>query len=71
MAEFKEGDHVSWRKIGGSTTGTVKRKITSDSKVSGHTVRASEDQPQYEVATDASGKRAAHKPKTMKKTKKK
>ncbi len=71
MSEFKKGDHVSWRKIGGQTTGTVKRKITDDTQVSGHKVRASDEAPQYEVATDATGKRAAHKPKTMKKISKK
>ena len=71
MSEFKKGDHVAWRKIGGHTTGTVKRKITNDTEVSGHTVRADSDHPQYEVATDATGKRAAHKPDTMKKEKKK
>lgn len=65
--DFKPGDHVEWKKIGGSTTGTVKKKITADTKVSGHRVRASEDKPQFEVATDATGKRAAHKPQTMKK----
>lgn len=67
--EFKKGDHVEWRKIGGSTTGTVQRQITSDDHVHGHKVKASKDKPQYEVATDASGKHAAHKPETMKKIK--
>ena len=65
--DFKKGDHVEWSKIGGSTTGTVERKITGDTTVSGHKVRASKDNPQYEVATDATGKRAAHKPDKMKK----
>ena len=42
--------------------GTVEREITEDTQASGRTVRASEDDPQYEVRSDKSGRTAVHKP---------
>ena len=60
--DFKKGDHVTWNSHGSTTEGTVKRKITSDTEASGRTVRASKDDPQYEVESDKSGKTAVHKP---------
>jgi hypothetical protein len=42
--------------------GTVERTITSDTEASGRTVRASTDEPQYEVRSDKSGRTAVHKP---------
>ena len=47
---------------GQTVEGTVERKITSDTEASGRTVRASEDDPQYEVRSDKSGRTAVHKP---------
>ncbi|MCA0145925.1 DUF2945 domain-containing protein [Blastococcus sp. LR1] len=58
----KKGDHVTWSSHGHKVKGTVKRKITSDTKTSGRTVRASKDEPQYEVESDKTGKTAVHKP---------
>ena len=60
--EFEKGDHVTWNSHGSTTEGTVVRKITSDTEASGRTVRASEDDPQYEVESDKSGRTAVHKP---------
>ena len=63
--EFKKGDHVAWDTPQGETHGTVERKLTSRTHVKGHTVAASEDEPQYMVKSDKSdksGKEAAHKP---------
>ncbi|TYP89535.1 DUF2945 domain-containing protein [Blastococcus xanthinilyticus] len=60
--DLKKGDHVTWKSHGSETEGTVERKITSDTEASGRTVRASEDDPQYEVKSDKSGKTAVHKP---------
>ncbi|TQN41188.1 DUF2945 family protein [Blastococcus colisei] len=63
MAEkFSKGDHVTWQSHGSTTEGTVERKITEDTEASGRTVRASKDEPQYEVRSDKSGKTAVHKP---------
>ena len=65
--EFQKGDHVTWNSHGSTTEGTVVRKITSDTEASGRTVRASEDDPQYEVESDKSGRTAVHKPGALKK----
>ena len=62
MAEdLTNGDRVSWSSHGGTARGKVVRKLTSDTKVGDHQVRASDDEPQFLVETD-DGKRAAHKP---------
>ena len=60
--ELKKGDHVTWKSHGGTAEGTVKRKITSDTEAAGRKVRASQDEPQYEVESEKSGKTAVHKP---------
>ncbi|WP_347058162.1 DUF2945 domain-containing protein [Blastococcus sp. HT6-30] len=60
--DLKKGDHVTWNSHGREVEGTVERKITSDTEASGRTVRASEDDPQYEVRSDKSGRTAVHKP---------
>ncbi len=63
--ELEKGDHVTWKTHGTTTEGTVERKITSDTTASGRTVRASEDEPQYEVRSDESGRTAVHKPSAL------
>jgi hypothetical protein len=60
--ELETGDHVTWKSHGGTAEGTVQRTITSDTEASGRTVRASEDDPQYEVKSEKSGGTAVHKP---------
>jgi hypothetical protein len=60
--DFHKGDHVSWQSHGSTAEGTVERKITSDTEASGRTVRASADEPQYEVRSEKSGRTAVHKP---------
>jgi len=60
--ELHEGDHVSWKSHGGEAEGTVKRKITEETEAAGRTVKASEDEPQYEVESEKSGGTAVHKP---------
>ena len=67
--ELKKGDHVSWKSHGGQAEGTVQREITEDTEAGGRTVRASEDEPQYEVKSDKSGGTAVHKPSALKKKK--
>lgn len=54
------GDKVSWKSHGGTAHGTVVKKQTEPTKIKGHKVAASKDEPQYIVETDE-GKRAAHK----------
>jgi hypothetical protein len=63
--EFSKGDHVSWKSHGGEAEGTVQRKITEDTEAAGRTVRASEDDPQYEVKSEKSGGTAVHKPSAL------
>ena len=60
--ELQKGDEVSWSSHGHTTEGTVTRTITSDTEAAGRTVRASKDEPQYEVESDKSGRHAVHKP---------
>ncbi|MBN8807626.1 MAG: DUF2945 domain-containing protein [Sphingomonas sp.] len=60
MSDLKKGDDVTWQSHGGTAHGTVEKKQTSDTKIKGHQVRASKDDPQYIVRSDNGGK-AAHK----------
>jgi hypothetical protein len=63
--EFTKGDHVTWKSHGGEAEGHVERVITSDTEAAGRTVRASEDDPQYEVVSEKSGGHAVHKPSAL------
>jgi DUF2945 family protein len=65
--EFKQGDTVEWNTPQGKTRGTVKRKLTSATKIGGQKVNASEDDPRYLVESEKSGKEAAHKPDALSK----
>jgi len=65
---LKKGDKVTWETSQGKTTGKVVRKQTSDTHVKGHKVKASEEDPQMIVESEKSGKRAAHKPESLKKS---
>jgi hypothetical protein len=65
--EFSKGDHVTWKSHGGEAEGTVEREITEDTEAAGRTVRASPDDPQYEVQSEKSGGTAVHKPGALEK----
>ena len=69
MAEktFKAGDKVEWDSSGGHSVGKVVKKVTSPTKIKGHEVQASKDNPEYIVKSDKSGATAAHKPGSLKK----
>jgi hypothetical protein len=58
---LKKGDTVSWNTSQGKTTGTVVRKQTKPTKIQGHKVAASPENPEYIVKSRKSGKEAAHK----------
>ena len=60
--EFSKGDHVSWKSHGGTAEGTVEKKITKETEAGGRKVKASSDEPQYEVKSEKSGGTAVHKP---------
>ena len=61
---FKAGDTVKWDHSQGTTQGKVIKKVTSPTRIKGHKVAASADDPQYVVETDE-GRRAAHKPQAL------
>ncbi|MBD2460914.1 DUF2945 domain-containing protein [Oscillatoria sp. FACHB-1407] len=69
--EFKKGDRVEWNSSGGKTVGKVKKKLTEPTEIKSHTVAASEDNPEYLVESEKTGKEAAHKPDALKKVKQK
>ncbi|MFD0204428.1 MULTISPECIES: DUF2945 domain-containing protein [Saccharothrix] len=60
--EFRKGDEVTWSSHGQTVHGEVVEEITEDTEAAGRQVRASEDDPQYRVRSDKSGKDAVHKP---------
>lgn len=64
---LKAGDKVEWESSGGHSKGRVVKKVTSRTAIKGHKVAASPDNPQYIVESETSGKRAAHKPGSLKK----
>lgn len=64
---FAKGDTVKWDHSQGTTTGKVVRKLTSPTKIKGHKVAASKDNPEYLVESGKTGARAAHKPSELRK----
>ena len=80
--EFKKGDHVQWKSAQGNITGTVRtsfsefsefwllvkveEKVTEPIQIKGHTAKASEDNPEFLVKSDKTGKEAVHKPESLK-----
>ena len=69
MPAIRKGDKVTWNSHGHETTGTVKKKITAETDAAGRHVTASVEDPQFEVESDKSGRRAVHKPSALKKKK--
>jgi hypothetical protein len=64
---LKAGDKVEWQTSQGKTQGTVKRKLTSKTKIKSHVVAASKKNPEYLVESEKTGAVAAHKPSALKK----
>ena len=60
-ASFKVGDHVRWNSDVGHVTGKVTKIHHRDFEFMGRTRRASTDAPQYEVESEKTGHKAAHK----------
>ncbi len=59
--KFKVGDHVRWNSEAGHVSGTITQVHTRDFDYKGHTRRASQDEPQYEIKSDRTEHVAAHK----------
>jgi hypothetical protein len=66
---FKVGDHVTWNSEAGHVSGTVIKIHTKDFDYKGHTHRATEDDPQYEIKSDKTDHVAAHKGSALRKVK--
>jgi hypothetical protein len=64
---FKRGDHVSWNSEAGRVRGRIARVVTSEIQFKGYTVRASEDEPQYEITSDTTDHVAMHKGSALRK----
>ena len=67
--KLRKGDEVSWRSHGNETQGEVERETTDRTEAAGRTVDASPDDPQYEVRSAKSGRKAVHKPDALHKKK--
>jgi hypothetical protein len=63
--DFKPGDRVKWDAGNQSSVGTVERKITSETHAGGRKVAASEEEPQYLVRSEKSGRTAVHRPESL------
>lgn len=61
---FSKGDKVKWSSPGGEAHGKVVRRQTGPTRIKGHKVAATPDDPQLIVET-REGKRAAHKPEAL------
>lgn len=64
---LKAGDAVKWDHSQGTTQGKVVKKVTSPTRIKGHKVAASRDNPEYIVESDKTGAKAAHKPTELRK----
>jgi len=64
---FKIGDHVIWNSEAGHVSGTIIRVHTRDFDYKGHTHRATQDDPQYEIKSDKTDHIAAHRGAVLKK----
>jgi Hypervirulence associated proteins TUDOR domain len=61
MRSFKVGDHVEWNSEAGRVRGTIKKRITSETRFKGYTVHASKDEPQYLIKSGKTDHLAIHK----------
>ena len=58
---FRRGDHVGWNSEAGHVAGRITRVVTSEIAFKGYTVRASKEEPQYEIKSDTTDHLAMHK----------
>ncbi len=70
-SKFNVGEHVTWNSEAGHVSGVISKVHTRDFQYKGHTHRASEDDPQYEIKSDKTDHIAAHKGSALKKIPKK
>jgi hypothetical protein len=65
--KVSQGDDVTWKSHGEDVEGSVTRRIDKRTEAAGRTVDASQDEPQYEVKSDRTGRTAVHKPESLRK----
>ncbi|MFG2432807.1 DUF2945 domain-containing protein [Streptomyces sp. NPDC048590] len=65
--DLRKGDKVSWKSHGRKVEGEVTEKHTDRTRAAGRTVDASDEDPQYEVESDRSGRSAVHRPDALRK----
>lgn len=63
--KLSKGDDVVRRSHGQDVEGSVTGKVTKRTERAGRTVDASEEEPQYEVRSDKTGKKAVHRPESL------
>ncbi len=66
---FKVGDRVTWNSEAGHVSGTILKVHTKDTDYKGHTHRASEDDPQYEIKSSKTEHIAMHRGAVLKHSK--
>jgi hypothetical protein len=59
--KYNVGDDVRWNSEAGEVSGEIIKVHTEDFDYKGHTHRASEDEPQYEIKSHKTDHIAAHK----------
>jgi hypothetical protein len=59
--KFRIGDHVTWNSEAGHVTGKIIEVHTRNVDYKGYTHHATEDDPQYEIASDKTDHVAMHK----------
>ena len=64
---FKVGDRVTWNSEAGHVSGTIIKVHSKDVEYKGHTHRATQDKPQYEIKSDKTDHIAMHKGSALKK----
>jgi hypothetical protein len=64
---LKKGDTVKWKFRNGETNGVITKIHTKDFTFMSRQRRASEDEPQFEVISEKTGKTAVHKASALKK----
>ena len=68
--DFKVGDHVEWTYEGGTTSGIITEKVTSEIMFKGYVRHASIKDPQYIIKSDSTNHLAMHKGSALRKIKK-
>jgi hypothetical protein len=64
---FKVGDQVQWNSEAGLVQGTIKKKVTKETKFKGYTRHATKEEPQYLIKSDKTDHLAMHKGSALKK----